>query len=275
MKKILLFAVSALALTACDLSNFGPAKKGGGNSDHHGVSLLMKCSDGATIAAHRDGVFMDSLDLTSITLYPSTVKRLEGEITFYRPPVFGQGQLQELPKDESEGQLSIFDMDIDFANPSNKEMDFVYINNISWKAKDEDSVINKYLRLAIYDKEYDADCFVFSSNPEGETCKTEYNLDLNMDGQLDQVSGHEWESSGELVNYTTGMPIYCTDPYDLAIPTKNEIDRDLFDPLHTIMIASRPLTVRIWVEGWELDNNVALNETDIDIEIDFTVHLAK
>ena len=273
MKKILLFAISALALTACDLSNFGPARKGGGNSDHHGVSLLMKCSDGATIATHRDGVFMDSLDLTSITLYPSTVKRLDGKITFYQPPVFGQGQLQELPKD-IDNPMHIFEMDIDFKGPSNQEIDFVYLNNISWTAKEQDSIINKYLRLAIYTKEDSGDCFVFSSNPEGETSKTEYNLDLNMDGQLDKAAGFEWEEA-ELVTYTTGMPIYCTDPYYLAIPSENEINSDKFDPLHACMKTDKQLTVRIWVEGWELSNNDALEEKDIEIELGFIAHIAK
>ena len=273
MKKILLFAVSVLALTACDLSNFGPARKGGGNSDHHGVSLLMKCSDGATIATHRDGVFMDSLDLTSITLYPSTVKRLDGKITFYQPPVFGQGQLQELPKD-IDNPMHIFEMDIDFKGPSNQEIDFVYLNNISWTAKEQDSIINKYLRLAIYTKEDSGDCFVFSSNPEGETSKTEYNLDLNMDGQLDKAAGFEWEEA-ELVTYTTGMPIYCTDPYYLAIPSENEINSDKFDPLHACMKTDKQLTVRIWVEGWELSNNDALEEKDIEIELGFIAHIAK
>ena len=273
MKKPLLLCILALSLAACDLSNFGPAKKD--NGTHHDVSLMIKCADGLNVKNHGTELLMSSYETIGIVPSISTIKRLDGKITFYMSPEFGQGQLKEEVSDDIDGISPYSEgRKLDFVSTTDQEIDFVYLTGISWTASKEDESHNKYLRVAIYDKETSSDYFVFSYDPNGTVTKTEYNLDLNMDGQLDKTQGYAWEDS-ELINYTTGMPSYMTDSYDIAVPRQLEIDNDKFDPLHACMKTDKPLAIRIWLEGWELENTMSIEIKDIQIELDFAPHFTK
>ena len=271
MKKPLLLCVLTLALTSCDLSKYLPINSGKQNNgnNHDGTSLLLQCADGLNVATHDNQIYMENIDFSSIQVGSTTIKRLDGEIHFYRNPVYGHAQLEEIP-DNANPEMYYFEMDIDFKSTSNKEIDFVYFTGVSWNTDNEDNLINKYLRLAVFDKETKSDYFVFSHDTKGLVTKTEYNLDLDADGKLD-------EDENGLINYTTGMPSYMTDNYEIVAPGQNEIDSDKFDRLHSCMRVDtgKPLTIRMWVEGWELDNNVALGEANIGIELDFAPHFAK
>lgn len=274
MKKCLFFVISTLALTSCDFINLVPSKK---ESDgHHGISLLLNCNDGLNITTHKDQIFMDNLDMTSMSVGSTTIKRLDGKITFYDHPIYGTAQLQELPKNP-EPLKYCFEEEIDFAHSSGSEIDFVYFTGISWSAEDEENIVYKNLRLAIFDKETSSDYFVLSYDPNGLTSKTEYNLDVDGDGELDRNQSYAWESNNnELINYTTGMPYYMTDNYEICIPTEQDIANDRIDPLMSCMKVNenKPLTLRVWVEGWEVDNN-NFKGTKIDIKLDFAPHFAK
>ena len=275
MKKPLLLCILALSLTACDFSNFGPAKQNDKeNGERHGVSLIIKCADELNVKNHGADFSMATYDLTGITPSISTIKRLEGKIIFYQPPEFGQAQLKEVNQEPdtilpySEGKK------LDFVSTSDQNIDFVYLRGISWTANTKDENLNKYLRVAIYEKETSSDYFVFSYDPNGTVTKTEYNLDLNMDGQLDGAAKYEWEEP-ELINYTTGMPSYMTDSYDIAMPRQLEIDNDNFDPLHACMKVDKPIAIKVWLEGWELENTMSIEIKDIQIELDFAPHFVK
>lgn len=267
MKKSLLFCVLALSLSSCDLFNgFTPKKK---DQDwHHGISLRMWCNDGLQISAHQDQVYMYNLDMSSIMVGTTTIKRQNNKITFYDYPVKGKGHLEELPKDTNpDGRY--FEMDVDFTHSSNKDLDFVYFTNISWNVGNDPNFTSYSLRLAIFDKETSTDYFVFSGESKGQETKTSYNLDLDADGELDT------DQDG-LIEYTTGLPYYYTDSYELSIPKPKDIDEDNIDPLLAAMkvYKNKPITVRMWLEGWEVNGNT-IPEFDVNIRLDFSGHFAK
>lgn len=275
MKKPLLFCVLALSLASCDLSSFLPNNKSnnGGNSEkriHDGVALTISCSEDMGLKRVQDNEYVTNLVIEPQNIGISTIKRLENHITFYKPPVFGQAQLEEITKDETHTENYFVEAQVNFIHADdNTKLDFVYLTSIEFSSKDENNVFYKYLRVAVFDKEEMIDTFVLSKDQKGEVTKTEYNLDLNMDGKLD--------GDPDPINYTTGMPLYVTDNWELDIPTQREIDTDEFDPFHQrLNVANnKAITFRMWIEGWELDNNVVPNNAQIDVNLKFAGHVTK
>ena len=262
MKKPLLLCVLALTLASC---SFVPNKKG---DWHHGISLLLQCHDDLQIATADTHIFMDNLDMTGIEVGTSTIKRYDGNITFYGQPIFGEAQLNEVPNDQ-ENRMYYFETEVEFLNPDGKEVDFVYFTGIEWKAEDNENIVNENLRLAVFDKHTNTDCFVFSQDPEGITSPTEYPLDLNGDGLNDR------NENGEIL-YTTGFPYYVTDSYSFSKPMQRDIEQDHFDPFYQRMKVNdgKTLTIRMWVEGWLLSNE-SIQETNVNIKLDFAPHYVK
>lgn len=281
MKKPILLCALALFLTSCDLSSFMPGNNGNNNgasekNNHDGVSLNLSCSDDMGLKRVGDKDYVTNLNIEPETIGISTIKRLDGHITFYKPPIFGQGQLEEITNNEGNLQSYFVETQINFVHADDsKNLDFVYLTSVDFSCKDPENVFYKNLRVAIFDKDEMTDCFVLSYDKDGSTCKTEYNLDLNMDGELDKTQG--FNTNPELINYTTGLPAYYTDPWDLVVPTQSDVEQNKFDPFYQrLSVANnKPVTIRMWIEGWELENNVAYDSMQTDISLKFAGHIAK
>ena len=269
MKKPLLLIVLALSLSSCDLFNgFGPVKKNSSNSQQQGISLRLQCNDGLQIAQKNNDVFNDCIELIDLAVGTTTIKRYEGGITFYKPPVYGHAQLEEINNND-DNSMYFFEYQVKFSHTSGKNLYFVYFTGISWTPDDDHGLLNQNLRLAVFDKDTNSDYFVFSEYPEGVTSETEYPLDLDMDGENDR------NQDGD-IKYTTGFPYYATDSYSIAVPMQRDIDNDSFDPFHTRMRVDngKVLTIRLWVEGWLVDN-LHLPTGTANIQLDFAPHFAK
>ena len=109
MKKSLLLVILSLSLTACDFSNFGPAKKGGGT--HHDVSLMIKCANGLNVKNHGTELLMGSYEtigiviaiflascISSVSEYGSTkaFDKLQEEASKIKSKVQRNNQTQEI-----------------------------------------------------------------------------------------------------------------------------------------------------------------------------------
>lgn len=274
MKKPLLLCVLALSLASCDISSFLPNNNGNnGNGErrkHDGVSLNLSCSDDLGLKRVQDNNYVTNLNIEPQSVGSTTIKRLDGQITFYMPPTFCQGQLQEVDDNNHPDYLFV-ESQIEFAQVEDKKIDFAYLTSIAFSCSDPSNKFYQNLRVAIFNKETHEDCYVLSYDPEGPTSKTEYNLDLNNDGKLDSYEDmSSFDKSGP-ISYTTGMPFYCTDRWELDIPTQREIESNQFDP-HHMRLSFTPITIRMWFEGWEFDNSDAGGNIQIDIDLKFAAH---
>lgn len=289
MKKGLVLCVLALSLTSCDfLSNITFVKSIDfeENSDaikknHEGVYLNIDCQNFLLVkeTPSTGNDYSPKLTLASTQIGSTTIKRVNGEITFYQTPIFGESQL-EVVNDSDTSRLDsfFFEQQVIFKDIEDQPIDFVYFTDIQFSCKNPDNKIFKNFRLAILDKETHSDYFVLSYEKNGLESKTSYNLDMNGDKELDKAQAtFAFEGSdSELINYTTGEPYYMTDNYEMCIPSQNDIDADTIpDRLKVMNVANnKPLTIRMWIEGWELDINDKF-DSQIDITLKLAPHFAK
>lgn len=268
MKKKLVLILSCLALCSCDLG--GLIKRSYTYSDeplpeHDGVGLNLICNDDLLARRNEDKETFSRLCFSPIPLKVSTIKLLDGKITFYEPPFCGEAQLREVADSRRDDcffeQLVVFEFDKD----NQKKADFIYLTDISFSSKQEDNKLFKNLRVALFDGATNDYYYSFSYDKNGTITNTEMNLDIDMDGELDK------DFDGNLINYTTGMPVYMTDSYDIATPRQIEIETNDFDKIHKFIKPNKPLTIRVWVEGWDLTNeDPAILKADINLS--FSAH---
>ena len=279
MKKPLLLCVLALSLTSCDIlsSLTGLSKKDSESEkeklEHEGVALNLSCSDDLGLKRAEDTNYVTDLSIEPQSVGATTIKRLDGHITFYMPPVYGEAQLREIDEDSHPDYLFV-ETQIEFAQADDKPIDFVYLTDIDFSCNDQSDKIYQNLRVAIFNKDTHEDCYVLSYDKNGSSCKTEYNLDLNKDDKLDSYDNMFDNTETGLISYTTGLPYYYTDVWANDIPTQREIESDQFDPHHQRLsfIDTTPITIRMWVEGWELENNDVVSDLQIDINLKFGGH---
>lgn len=268
MKKRLVLIVSILALCSCDLS--GIIKRSYVYSDeplpeHDGVGLNLICNDDLLARRNEDKETYSRLCFSPIPLKVSTVKLLDGKITFYEPPICGEAQLREVTDSRRDDCFFEQQVIFEFDKNNKKNADFIYLTDISFSSKQEDNKLFKNLRVALFDGATNDYYYSFSYDKNGTETSTTMNLDLNGDGELDK------DLDGNLINYTTGMPLYATDPYDLAIPREIEKINNEFDKIHQFIKPDKPLTIRVWVEGWDLTNEDPLS-LKADMNLTFSAH---
>lgn len=271
MKKSLFFAISALALSSCDLLNISVNPASGGKSggdgplpDHEGVGLNIICEDDFLVARNGDEKSFSRLCLSPIPLNVTTIKWAEGKLTFYEPPIFQQAQLREVSDNYDR---YYFEQELVFSLPDNQKADFFYFTDISFSSDNPENKLFKNIRVAILDKESNTPLNVFSFDEKGAETLTTMNLDLNMDGQLDV------DEKGELISYTTGMPAYYTDHYDMFVmKDPSKLDNNIYASAFKAHKLNKPLAFRIWVEGWDLTNEDPASIKKIDINFTVAAH---
>lgn len=262
MKKSIVFVVLPFLLTACDFSSFLPsAHKAGNNSIENGIRLNLHANDPLQIKQHNSNDTF-GLDVRSPTfsVSNSTIKLLDGKITFYQTPVMGDYQLREVG--DMNPQYLFYEMQIDFNYNANKTCDFVYLTEVSFGSNANESKLFTNLRVALFDKATMNYYYSFSYDEKGTVTQTECELDLDADGVMEGT-------------YTTGMPSYMTDNYNIVIPSENEIDSDNIPHGKDLIPFNKTLTLRVWVEGWDLSNNDIVENFGADIDIRFAGHIAK
>ena len=269
MKKSLLFIISTLSLCSCDLG--GLIKRSYSYSDeplpeHEGVGLNIICNDDLLAKRNGDKETFSRLCFSPIPLRCSTVKIVDGKITFYEPPFCGEEQLREVA--DSRKADCFFEQEVvfEFDKDNKKDADFIYFTDVSFTADKPNSKIFKNLRVALFDGATNDFYYALSYDKNGTITQTEMALDLNMDGELDK------DLDGNLINYTTGMRSYMTNSYDFLIPNERSIESNNFDKIFQFIKPNKPLTIRIWVEGWDLTNNEEIEKIKADINLTVSAH---
>ena len=278
MKKVLVLPLLALLLTACDLSSIIQVSNKVEVSEETGekkdITLIVSGTKNLLLKNREREEFANRTTISSIIAGTTTIKRSEGKITFYRPPEFGRAQLDELSNDEEHLGNYYFEQIIDFRAGPETNYDYIYLKNFMMRCSENDNKIYKNLRVALFDKDTFTDYYVFSYDSNGTLSKTEYNLDLNADGKLDEEVGYGFEEGeSKLINYTTGAPSYMTDAYSSSVVTTEEIENDNIPEGKTLIPFNKALTIRIWAEGWEIENTDAMTgDMTVDIGIELEGH---
>ena len=246
MKKPLVLLFLPLCITACDLSNgLTPSKK-------QGVSLNLSCQDPLQIKVAGEDNYSSSFKSEPTSLGNATIKLENGKITFYEAPIANQFQLKE--DNGSGANVFYYDQQFEF-NASGS--DFIYISDIKFESKNDDSKLFKNLRVALFEKST-MDCYYcLSPDKNGTTTVTEGELDLNADGTPEGT-------------YTTGSPSYTTDNYDLVIPSESEISGNNIPSSKVLIPTDKALNIRMWIEGWDLSNEDLINDYNAKVNIQFT-----
>ena len=280
MKKSLVLCVLALSLTSCDLSSFIKVSRTmetfEETGEHEGITLVVEGNEQLLLKEKEKSEYVNRSTITSIRAGSSTIKRLDGQITFYQYPVYGKAQLDEVD-DKNNNDRFYYEQLIDFSAAEKQNFDFIYLTSVSFESNNPNHKLYKFLRIALMDKETNSDYYVFSRDKDGIVSKTEYNLDLDANGELDKEQKNYGFDNDDptLINYTTGMPSYMTDSYEMSIPTQNELEQDNIPGLKALIPFNKALTIRIWFEGWELENTDDFSDLNIDIGIKFAGHEAK
>lgn len=254
MKKYFGIVLLSLILTSC---NFVPSSEN--TSNKHGVQLSISCSEPLTVKNHSESEYSTRYKPSKFAVGTSTIKLQDGKITFYRPPVMGEYQLKE--DDGIEPQYRYHEEQIDF-RALGADYDFVYISDIVFQSKAPDNKLFKNLRIALFEKETMDYYYSFSSDEQGTATSTSRELDLNADGVNEGT-------------YTTGNPMYMTDSYNFVIPNENEINNNNIPLAKGLIKLDKTLTLRVWLEGWDLENSDITGDFDADIGITFAAHKAK
>ena len=63
-----------------------------------------------------------------------------------------------------------------------------------------------------------------------------------------------------------------TNSYDFLIPNERSIESNNFDKIFQFIKPNKPLTIRIWVEGWDLTNNEEIEKIKADINLTVSAH---
>ena len=281
MKKLWIVSLLALSLTSCDLSSLVSHRVSYSEEtgEKSGITIVIEGSDNLLLKNHERTEYANRFTITSIQAGSTTIKRLDGKITFYKPPIYGKPQLDEITNSEEHPEYYFFEQQIDFSNAKDTNFDFIYLTDFSMQCADSNNKIFKNLRVALFNKETGDDYYVFSYDKNGTVSKTAYELDVNADGKIDQTQGYDWEEDKGPIIYTTGIDSYTTDTYENVILSESEIAQDSIPKLKSLIPFSKniPLTIRIWAEGWELDNNdfVLYNDETVNIDLKLEGYQAK
>ena len=264
MKKYFILCISILLLVSCGLSNGTEQSKensiNNGEGVDNGLYLNIDCKNDLKLKKHEESndKYDAALQMSNIILGTTTIKREDNKISFFHSPTYGNAQLDELKDGLEHPEYHYFEQQIDFKYEDESYKSY-YLSSVAFSSSNPDDKIYKFLRIALFDKESKTDYFVFSKDSKGEQSKTEYELDLNADGTIDEKSINEFGFGDEgktPIHYTTGAPYYMTDSHELTSPFGIDI--------------SRPLTLRLWVEGWEMENIDAMSNAKINIDIQFS-----
>ena len=217
-------------------------------------------------ATEADTAYADYRSLEAKSFKPTTVLRDGGSLTFLDHPVY---QVPTLPA-ISNANLPYVDYVFNFRFQESSNGDTwtdkaarnIYLSHFGVinAGGDGSKDVSEAVRAAFYVGDSTTAKAVLSKTSAKPTT-THGNLNLNNNSKVDTDAFDLKDETGTAIDYTNGADSYTTDAHATWIPTAQELANiytlDTTIGTKALCTTAETLTVRVWLEGWELLNSSA------------------
>lgn len=220
-------------------------------------------------AAEEVTAYADVKSIAAKNFKPTTVLRDGGSLTFLDHPVYQVPTLPAIANNNLPYVDYVFNFRFqestngeDWADKAARNIYLSHFDVIDSGTADGHKDVSEAVRVAFYVGDATAAKAVLSKT-SAKTTTTHGSLNLNDNAYVDtmkfDLSDDDYATNA--IDYTNGADSYTTDAHATWIPTAQELANiyslDTTIAAKALCTTAQTLTVRVWLEGWELLNSSA------------------